>query len=121
MRRDPPGAAPGFFVPFAEDPEQAEEVYASVKAFMLKVAFKPSERRVYSVAYRHNGRDYVSTVGEREPEGETVIAILEAFNPMPLYMICTPNRGVVTGDPILAGDVSRVIDFAAEAAAIDRQ
>lgn len=121
MRRDPPGAAPGFFVPFAENPEQAEEVYASVKAFMLKVAFKPSERRVYSVAYRHNGRDYVSTVGVREPEGETVIAILEAFNPTPLYMICTPNRGVVTGDPILAGDVSRVIDFAADAAATDQQ
>lgn len=112
MRRDPSSPTPVFFVPFADGPEQAEEVYTSVKAFMLKVAFKPSDRRVYSIAYRHNGRDYISTVGEKEPEGETVIAILETFNPTPLYMICTPNRGVATGDPILAGDVSRVIDFA---------
>lgn len=116
-RRDPFGPAPAFFVPFADDPEQAEEVYTSVKAFMLKVAFKPSDRRVYSISYRHNGRNYVSTVGQKEPEGETVIAILEAFNPTPLYMICTPNRGVVRGDPILAGDISRVVDFAPDSAA----
>lgn len=103
--------APSFFIPFADTAETADSVYASVKAFMVKVAFRPTERRIYSVHYRHNGRRYVSTVGEREPEGEPVIAILEAYNPTPLYMICTPNRGVVRGDPILAGDVQSVIDF----------
>ncbi len=105
---------PAFFVPFADTAETGEEVYASVKAFMTKVAFRPTERRVYRVAYRHNGRDYVSTAGDKEPEGETVIAIFETFNPTPLYMICTPTRGVVKGDPILAGDVLAVVDFSQE-------
>lgn len=112
MRREARADAPAFFVPFAETPEMAEEVYSSVRAFMRKVAFAPNERRIYSVAYRHNGRNYVSTVGEREPEGEVVIAIFETFNPDPLYMICTRSRGVVTGDPILAGDARVVVDFA---------
>lgn len=111
MRRDAPSQAPAFFVPFAETADTAEEGYASVKAFMLRVAFRPTERRIYRVDYRHNGRDYVSIVGEREPEGEPVIAIFEAFNPSPVYMICTPNRGVVTGGPILAGNVQSVTDF----------
>ncbi|MBO9501638.1 hypothetical protein [Brevundimonas sp. A19_0] len=112
MRCDAPAELPRFFIPFAGASETAEEVYESVRAFMRKVAFAPNERRIYSVAYRHNGRDYVSTVGEREPEGETVIAIFETFNPDPLYMICTRSRGVVTGDPILAGDAQVVVDFA---------
>jgi len=106
--------APSFFVPFADTAETADSVYASVREFMGKVAFRPTDRRIYRVHYRHNGRQYVSTVGEREPEGETVIAILEAYNPTPLYMICTPNRGVVTGDPILAGDVQMVVDFSSD-------
>jgi hypothetical protein len=107
--------APTFFVPFAETPEMAEEVYASVKAFMLEVAFRPTERRIYRVDYRHNGRDYVSIVGEQEPEGEPVIAIFEAFNPGPVYMICTANRGVLTGGPILAGHIHSVTDFSPSA------
>ncbi|MGH7028183.1 hypothetical protein [Brevundimonas sp.] len=109
--------APAFFVPFADSAEQADRVYASIREFMPKVAFRPTERRIYRVAYRHNGRDYVSTVGEKEREGEPVIAILEAFNPTPLYMICTPSRGVVTGGPILAGDVQAVVDFSSDEAA----
>lgn len=109
--------APGFFIPFAETPEMGEDVYASVRAFMAKVAFRPTDRRIYRVAYRHNGRDHVATVGERDIDGETVIAILEAYNPGPLYMICTPNRGVVRGDLILAGDVQVVVDFRSEGVA----
>ena len=88
----------------------AEEIYASVRTFMSKVAFKPNDRRIFSVSYRHNGKNYVSTVGELEPEGEPVIAIFETHNPT-LYMICTPNRGVVRGDPILAGDAYSVTNF----------
>lgn len=103
---------PKFFIPFAENPEIAEQVYGSVRAYLAKVAFAPTDRKIYSVHYRHNGRPYVSTVGKTEAgEGEEVIAIFETFNPGPLYMICTPSRGVVRGDPILAGDVQQVIDF----------
>ena len=103
---------PAFFVPYAESPEQAERVYESIRDFMAKVAFRPTDRRIYSIAYRHNGRNYVATVGEKGPENERVIAILETLNPGSLYMICSPYRGVVSGEPFLAGDVQAVVDFA---------
>ena len=102
---------PAFFIPFADTAEQAETVYASIRAFMAKVAFRPNDRRIYQIAYRHNGKDYVATVGEEGPENEPVIAILETFNPGPLYMICSPNRGVVRGEPFLAGNVQSVTNF----------
>lgn len=109
--------APVFFIPFADSEETAQHVYAAIRETMTKVAFQPSDRRVYRVAYRHNGRDLVATVGERDIDGETVIAILEAFNPGPIYMICTRDRGVVRGDPILAGEAVMVVDFGLEEAA----
>ncbi|MDR6624847.1 hypothetical protein [Caulobacter segnis] len=103
---------PKFFIPFAETAEIADQVYSEVRKYLSKVAFTPTDRKIYSVHYRHNGRSYVSTVGEVEAgEREKVIAIFETFNPDPLYMICTPSRGAVWGDPILAGDVQQVIDF----------
>lgn len=103
--------APAFFVPFADSAETADEVYATIRTTMAREAFQPTERRVCRVVYQHNGRDLIATVGEKDVDGETVIAILEAYNPGPIYMICTPNRGVVRGDPILAGDVLTVVDF----------
>lgn len=109
--------APGFFIPFAETPEMGEEVYATIRATMAQEAFQPTDRRIYRVAYQHNGRDHVATVGERDIDGETVIAILETYNPGPVYMICTPNRGVIRGDPILAGDASAIVDFSRKGAA----
>ncbi|WP_298123338.1 hypothetical protein [Brevundimonas sp.] len=106
--------APAFFIPFADSAETADEVYATIRATMAKEAFQPTERRVYRVMYQHNGRDLIATVGEKDIDGETVIAILEGYNPGPIYMICTPTRGVVRGDPILAGDILAVVDFSQE-------
>lgn len=106
--------APGFFIPFADSAETADEVYATIRTTMAKEAFQPTERQVYRVVYQHNGRELIATVGEKDVDGETVIAILEAYNPGPIYMVCTPNRGVVRGAPILAGDVLAVVDFSQE-------
>lgn len=106
--------APAFFIPFADSAETADKVYGTIRATMAKEVFQPTERRVYRVVYQHSGRDLIATVGEKDIDGETVIAILEAYNPGPIYMICTPNRGVVRGDPILAGDVFAVVDFRQE-------
>lgn len=39
--------------------------------------------------------------------GEPVFAILESNS----YLLCTPNRGVLGGTPVLAGRPYRVIDF----------
>lgn len=106
--------APAFFLPFADSAATADEAYETIRSTMAKEAFPPTDRRIYRVAYQHNGRDLVATVGEKDVDGETVIAILEVYNPEQIYMICTPSRGVVRGDPILAGAALAVIDFSEE-------
>ena len=53
-----------------------------------------------------------ATVGEIEPlGGETVVAILDSNT----YLVCTPNRGVLRGMPIMVGkqEVFDVEDFEA--------
>ena len=70
--------------------------------------------------YRHEGKSYDVEVGKPDPRiGEVVIAILETVKtqedtlpPRP-YLICTPNRGVMRGEPILIGrdEVLYATDF----------
>lgn len=91
---------PKFFVPLAKSDAEAEEVYRSVVKFAEETTGWPIEKdRIYSLAYTHNGQRYNAVVGANEPRtGELVIAILKST----AYLICTPNRGVVEGMPILA-------------------
>jgi len=91
-----------FFVPAAEDPEQAERVYEAIRLF---VSAPVQERRIASIRWRHNGQTYSCYVGGHMPEyfqtgTEPVCAIFDAGN---LYKICTGNRGVIRGEPVYAG------------------
>jgi hypothetical protein len=98
-----------FFLPAAENAEQAESVYAN-----LKNAHRATDRRILSLAYEHEGRQYYAEVGKPEPrEGELIIAIFECAEPMP-YLICTHHRGVAGGIPYLVGrsEVRSIVDFA---------
>ena len=55
-------------------------------------------------------KDYHVEVGKPDPRNnELVIAILKSNT----YLVCTPNRGVVRGIPILVGQdkVERTTDF----------
>ena len=64
--------------------------------------------RYYEIRYRHNGRDVVARVGENDPlEHAPVIAIFRAAHRSGPFLICTPNRGVVRGDPIMADGSDR--------------
>jgi hypothetical protein len=92
-----------FFIPLAKDTEQAELVYDSIKQFAKQtVGCDATDKRIFSLAYGHDGRQYYAEVGKPEPrEGELVIAILEMHS-MP-YLVCTPNRGVARGMPYLVG------------------
>jgi hypothetical protein len=68
------------------------------------------DRRIYRLRYVHNGQELTAEVGKPEPlTGEPIIVILDS-DP---YLICTPNRGVARGTPILAGRgaVREVVDF----------
>lgn len=103
-----------FFIPHAEDTNQGSRVYSGIKDFLgngLNATF--SDRKIFSLSYTHNGQKLYAEVGKIDPlEGEEVIAIL--YEPgRRLYHICTPNRGVIRGMSILAGesDVRSVVDF----------
>ena len=100
-----------FFVPEASTPQQAEEVWNATRKFARETMDREiGERRIFRLRYRHDGNELVVEVGRPEPlTKEPVMVILES-NP---YLICTPNRGVLRGMPILAGAhaVREVVDF----------
>ena len=91
---------PPFFIPAAHGPEETERVYSAVAEFHELA--KPY--RFYSIRYSHNGRAEVATVGQPHVvNGEVVLLILKDRRDGAPYLICTENRGVARGGPILAG------------------
>jgi len=103
-----------FFIPAADNEEQEKKVYQSIKGHITSGAPGTiSERMIFSLNYMHDGTNYQAEVGKAEkPNGELVIAILYDET-RDLYHVCTPNRGVVRGGPIMVGahDVLSVTDF----------
>tara|TARA_Y100001978_G_C23295311_1_gene246718 strand:- start:28 stop:441 length:414 start_codon:yes stop_codon:yes gene_type:complete len=101
-----------FFIPYASSAKQTEEVWQGIKTFAEETTGWPvqDDQRIFSIAFTHNGNDYLAQVGEPEPiTGEPVIAILSSN----CYLICTPNRGVLRGMPILVGykDTFGIVPF----------
>lgn len=100
-----------FFIPKAKNKNEAEEVWISVKKFAEKsLEWEVSDRRIFSITYQKQGKDYYVEVGKLDPRnGELVIAILDSVT----YLICTPNRGVLRGIPILVGgsELREITDF----------
>ena len=91
-----------FFIPHAKDAAETESVCESIRAFAIENSGHPVVgRRIYRMTWRHKGHRYESTVGKPDVRlGEEVIAILEGAA---TYLVCTPNRGVVRGIPMLVG------------------
>ena len=100
-----------FFIPAAKDETQAEEVWGAIKKFAEEtLGWEISDRRIFSIAYQRQDKDYLVEVGKPDPRNnELVIAILKSNT----YLVCTPNRGVVRGIPILVGQdkVEKTTDF----------
>ena len=91
---------PPFFIPHANGVEQTDQVYNGIVAFHQL----QNPARYYSLSYRHNGLAEVARVGEpHRINGEVVVAILRNQDDASPYLICTANRGVLRGEPILAG------------------
>jgi hypothetical protein len=121
---------PPFFVPYIDDPAQAEELWQATKLFMERQhGWKAvTGHRLFRLDYTHNGKQVEAEVGKSHPyghpatweylpdyddpkAGEYVVAILEnAGGP---YLVCTHSRGVMRGDPILvgSGEVTGAIYF----------
>ena len=100
-----------FFVPHAETKEKEETLYEGIKQFAKEtLGWKVTDRRIFSIRYVHNGKEYYAEVGKTETAvHEEVFAILESN----AYLICTTNRGVFRGMPLLVGesDTYSVVDF----------
>lgn len=88
-----------FFVPTTKDDKQAEELYASIKKFAQEAMGSGiGSQRIFALTCFKKGKEYQVEVGKPDPAtGETVMAILEFFT----YLVCTPNRGVLRGWPVL--------------------
>jgi len=90
-----------FFVPNENDPEKAEELYQAIKQFAAEVkGCAIGGRRVRSITFRDGGYIVQALVGRPEPcKGGIVIAILESES----YLVCTPDRGALKGEPLMVG------------------
>jgi len=100
-----------FFIPYAKDKKQAKEVFQGIKKFAKKsIGWDVTDRRIFSLTYVYERKKYHSEVGKPDDRvNEEVIAILESNT----YLVCTQNRGVFRGEPVLVGkeEATRVIDF----------
>ncbi len=96
-----------FFLPAAGSRAEADVVLESIANF---IGFPLPERRIFRLAFSHNGEDYEVEIGKLAPmyynEGASpVVAILVAESGSP-YAICLANRGVLRGSPIYASKES---------------
>src|SRR5262245_13988529 len=100
-----------FFVPACDSAEEAEKVWEATRTFAQEnLGWEVGEKRIFRITGVHDGRAIDCEVGKAEPyEGNTVIAILESN----AYLVCTANRGVLRGEPILVGrgEAGSIIEF----------
>jgi len=100
-----------FFIPHVKDKKEAEKVFQGIKKFAKKsVGWEVTDRRIFSLTYLHDRKKYHSEVGKPDDRvNEEVVAILESYT----YLVCTYNRGVFRGEPVLVGkeEVKKIIDF----------
>jgi hypothetical protein len=104
-----------FFIPAAATENEAERVYGAIKAYLAQeLGADVSPRRIRSLQYVHNRKNYSSVVGEEESDGSGIVVAILFDQTRSLYLVCTPYRGVISGSPILVGEheVRTVSDFA---------
>jgi hypothetical protein len=90
------------YVPHAKDAAQSESVYQASRRFCKDgLGWQILPPRIYSLRYRHDGREYFAQVGHKDERvHEEVLCIFESEV---TYFVCTAQRGVIRGDPILVG------------------
>lgn len=100
-----------FFIPEVDKVDWGR-YYDAIRSFAkTTLGWNVSSRKIYRINYRHDGQTYVAEVGQlADRVNEKIFAILESN----AYLVCTPNRGVFRGTPILVGqnEIIDIIDFA---------
>jgi hypothetical protein len=100
----------------ANDAKTAERSYQAIKKFNEKqTGWQISDVRYYEINYYHNGEAMRARVGELDPrEGQMVIAIFKAKHTHGPYLVCSRDRGVAQGEPILASSDAQAVEFEPE-------
>lgn len=95
-----------FFIPKTSTPDESVKIHDAAKRWCEEKTGWPIESRsIYAIRYRHDGREYLAQVGESDNTEGLIICIFETS---PAFLVCTTNRGVFSGDPIIVSrsDVS---------------
>jgi hypothetical protein len=105
-----------FYVPHAEGEEETESVYRAFASFVGAATPTDKTARIRALAWDHDGKDMSCNVGQPMPRyyqtgDEPVLAIFDAGDH---FKICTPSRGGVRGEPILAGKRHSQVTFFSE-------
>ena len=100
-----------FFIPRI-GPENAEVFYTGIRAVLAdEWGYLLTARRVHRLSYTSNGQRQDAVVGKQIGSGhQTVFAIFETSD---AYLVCTPQHGVTSGQPVLVKrkHVVELIDF----------
>jgi hypothetical protein len=62
-----------------------------------------SPRRIYSVRVVHDSKEFTATVGKPFEILREIVVAIPFDTSRNLYLICTPNRGVLRRMPYLSG------------------
>lgn len=90
-----------FYIPHAKDAAHASEIYqATIKHCEEQTGWRVLSKKIHALRNRHNGQEYIASVGSNDYFDGEVICILE-FEVT--YLVCTANRGVLSGHSILVG------------------
>jgi hypothetical protein len=95
-----------------EDPNKHREIIK--EALQKATGWTLTNRKIFSLIYSHEGKEYSVAVGNKHPRSnEPVMLIYEFVESGGGYLICTPNRGFRTPNPMIVGnnDVVSVKDF----------
>ncbi|MFL6846140.1 MAG: hypothetical protein ACJ8ER_14820 [Allosphingosinicella sp.] len=102
-----------FFVPFTQDDDHAEQVWADTRSDLLDLGLPTTRRRIWALSLDVRRPEHLLHIGREVPENYgPALIILQASN-LDIYYVCTPFNGVLGGDPFTMGlsRHGRAIDF----------
>jgi hypothetical protein len=102
-----------FFIPWAEAPGDAEDVYARIReTARADTDHEPRPQRIFSLSFRQHGADLEAEVGKPDPAGGgTVLAILDLGRGLP-YVIHSSSRQGSEKQVLVNKPVYAVTEFA---------
>ncbi|MBN1186821.1 MAG: hypothetical protein JXB49_31375 [Bacteroidales bacterium] len=101
-----------FFLPYIPDSKQAEVTYIEIKTRVSEqMHANITTRRIFSIDYERDQKKYHIEIGQIIKDvKEIAFTIFECAN---MYYVCTSNRGVVRGMPLIIDnyEIRLVTDF----------